>query len=382
MGLFGRLKQGAGLLSDHPALAGWFVRNKLRTATLSLERNHMEGVSRFARGVTFRLTNACNLRCKMCRFVESGDVTANLSDSLPPDAWLDVIDDLAQFRPYITLTGGEPLIYPNIGELVRRITGHNMRCTITTNGTLLASCASDIMLDPPDILVVSVDGPPDVHNEVRGQPGVFEKAAEGIAAIQQARKDRDVKNPLVIINCAITSYSYRSVDEMIGIACDLGVDTLNFQHQWSITSRMVDAHNRLHGDLHRVSCEELGAADPEPVDLDEMVEVVQRIHSQARKVDSMLVTMHPELDEEEIRTWYADPHTWVRRRPASCAWLNTEVAPNGDVEPCYGIRCGNVTREKLSAIWNNSRYRRYRRRLSVSEDFPICVRCCAYFRRD
>ena len=143
MGLIGKLKQGAGLLSDHPALAGWFVRNKLRTATLSLERNHMEGVSRFARGVTFRLTNACNLRCKMCRFVESGDVKSNIRESLPPDAWIDVIEDLALYRPYITLTGGEPLIYPNIGELVRRITGHNMRCTITTNGTLLAGCASD-----------------------------------------------------------------------------------------------------------------------------------------------------------------------------------------------------------------------------------------------
>ncbi len=382
MGLIGKMKQGAALLSDHPALVGWFVRNKLRTATLSLERNHMEGVSRFARGVTFRLTNACNLRCKMCRFVESGDVESSIHESLPLDAWIDLIDDLAQFRPYITLTGGEPLIYPNIGEIVRRIVKHNMRCTITTNGTLLARCASDLMQAPPDIVVVSVDGPPEVHNEVRGQPGAFEKAAEGIAAIHEARKEQGVKNPLLAINCAITSYSYKSVDEMIGIACDLGVDALNFQHQWSITSKMVEEHNRLHGSMHRVSCDELGAVDPEPVDLDEMVDVVQRIRSGARKVDKLIVTMHPELNEEELRAWYADPHAWVQRRPASCAWINTDVSPTGDVEPCYGVVCGNVTKEKLSKIWNNRPYRQYRRRLSVSEDFPICVRCCAYFRRD
>ena len=63
------------------------------------------------------------------------------------------------------------------------------------------------------------------------------------------------------------------------MARDLGVDTLNFQHQWSITSKMVEEHNRLHGDMHKVSCDKLGAADPEPVDLDAMVQVVRRIRS-------------------------------------------------------------------------------------------------------
>ena len=384
MDLIAKLKYGACMLSDHPSLAGWYVRNKLRVATVGFERNHLEGVSRFARGVTFRLTSACNLRCKMCRFVESGDVLTDPRLTLPLETWRSIVDDVARFRPYVTMTGGEPLIYPQIGELIRRIHEHDMRCTVTTNGTLLAKRAPDFIDHPPDIVVVSLDGPPEVHNEVRGQPRVFERATEGIQALTSLKQTREQAAPLLVINCAVTAYSYRHVERMIDIAKELGVDAINFQHQWSLTRRMVDEHNAKFGGFHEVSFEDLGGADPPPVDLEEMAAIVGRIRRRAEKFpeEGLIITFHPELDDDEVRAWYADPHAWVQRRPAACAWINTEVLPNGDVEPCFGYVCGNVKEKKLSRIWNSYPYREYRRRLAAAEDFPICVRCCAYFRRD
>ncbi len=384
MSLLSKVKYGACMIADHPGLAGWYTRNKLRTATLSFERNHMEGVSRFARGITLRLTSACNLRCKMCRFVECGDVLTDPKLTLPLETWTSVIDDVARFRVYVTMTGGEPLIFPQIGQLIRRVREHDLRCTVTTNGTLLAKRAPDFMDYPPDLVVVSLDGPPEVHNEVRGQPKVFERAVEGIIALKKLKDERGQKDPLIVINAAITAWSYRTVDRMIDIARELGVDALNFQHQWSFTQRMVDEHNVKHGDFHPISFEDLGGADPPEVDLDEMVSVVGRIRDRAATSieDGMVITMHPELKDSEIRAWYSDPHNWVQRRPAACAWINTEVQPNGDVEPCFGYVCGNVKEHRLSKIWNSYPYREYRRRLAAAEDYPICVRCCAYFRRD
>ena len=384
MSLVAKLKFGACVLSDHPSLAGWYLRNKLRVATVGFERNHLEGVSRFARGVTFRLTSACNLRCKMCRFVESGDVLTDPGLTLPLETWTSILDDLSRFRPYVTMTGGEPLIYPHIGDLLRRIREHDMRCTVTTNGTLLARRAPDFVDQPPDIVVVSLDGPPEVHNEVRGQPRAFERAAEGIEALRSLKEERGQKDPLLVINCSVTAYNYRYVERMIDIAKELGADAINFQHQWSLTRRMVDEHNAKFGDFHPVSFEDLGGADPPPVDLDEMAAVIGRIRQRAQRFpeEGLIITFHPDLDEDEVRAWYADPHTWVQRRPAACAWINTEVLPNGDVEPCFGYVCGNVKEKRLSRIWNSYSYREYRRRLAAAQDFPICVRCCAYFRRD
>lgn len=382
MSLSSRIKHGAALLADHPALVGWYVRNKLRVATVGFERDHMEGVSRFTRGITFRLTNACNLRCKMCRFVESGEVLSDPRESLPLETWKSIVDDVAHYRPYFTLTGGEPLICPWVGELIAHISSQDMRCTLTTNGTLLAKRAPDFMDNPPDLVVVSVDGPPEVHNEIRGQPKVFERAVEGIKAVQQLRIERDKKGPLLAINCAITPWSYERVGEMVDIARELGVEALNFQHQWSLTQRMVDEHNAKHGTVHPICADDLGASDPPPVDLDKMVEVVSGIHRRAQEADEPIITFHPELDDNEIRQWYADPHTWVQRRPAACAWMNTEIGPKGEVEPCYGLTCGNVGEKPFSKIWNSFPYRKFRRRLAAAEDFPICARCCAFFRRD
>lgn len=382
MTLANRIRHGAALLADHPALIGWYVRNKLRVATVAFERDHLEGVSRFTRGITFRLTSACNLRCKMCRFVESGEVLSDMKQTLPIETWKAIVDDVARYRPYFTLTGGEPLICPWIGELITHISKQDMRCTLTTNGTLLAKRAPDFMDNPPDMVIVSVDGPPDVHNEIRGQPKVFERAVEGIKAVQRLRIERNTKAPLLAINCSITPWSYECVEEMVEVARDLGVDALNFQHQWSITQRMVDEHNAEYGEIHPLCAGDLGASDPPPVDLDKMVAVLGRIRERARQSVEPIITFHPELDDSEVRDWYSDPHIWVQRRPAACAWMNTEIGPNGDVEPCYGVVCGNVKEEPFSKIWNSFPYRKFRRRLSATEDFPICVRCCAFFRRD
>jgi len=292
------------------------------------------------------------------------------------------VDDVARYSPYVTLTGGEPLMFPQVGDLITYIGRHNMRCTLTTNGVLLAKRLPDFADAPPDLIVVSIDGPPDLHNEIRGQDRVFERAVEGIKAVREIRAANDAKKPLLAINCAITSFSYQRVEEMVDLATEIGVDGLNFQHQWTITQRMVDDHNAIHGAYHTMSAEGLGVAKPEPVDLEKMVDTVRRIRERAKGSTHPIITFHPELSDDEIRQWYADPHNWVQRKPATCAWINTEILPNGNVEPCFNYKVGNVAETPLSEMWNSNTYREFRQRLAEAEDFPMCVRCCAFFRRD
>jgi MoaA/NifB/PqqE/SkfB family radical SAM enzyme len=120
-----------------------------------------------------------------------------------------------------------------------------------------------------------------------------------------------------------------------------------------------------------------------PVDPDLLVEMVRRIRCRARQTkNGMFVTFHPELDDSQIRRWYGDPHDWVQRRPAVCAWMNADILSNGAVEPCLGLSCGNITERSFAEIWNGPIYREFRRRLADVETLPICVRCCFFFRRD
>ncbi|UCC67962.1 MAG: radical SAM protein [Armatimonadota bacterium] len=383
MGTASRIRLGASILASHPVLGTWYLRNRLRVATLPFERARLAGYSRFARGLTFRLTWACNLRCKMCRYAQNGNVCASPSDVLPLDAWTSLVDDVSRFRPYISMTGGEPLMYPHTEALIRHTRERNMRCTLTTNGTLLAKKAPLLMEAPPDMLIVSLDGPRDVHNTVRGQPKTYERAVEGIAAVRELKHRSKQNAPAIVINCAITPHNYEHGAAIVKIARDLQATALNCQYQWSLTPDAVSEHNAAHDGSHSLSCEEAGAADPPHADPVQMVEAVRRIRRAAASLrDPLMVTFHPNLTDSEVHEWYSNPRAWVQRRPAVCAWINTNILPNGDVEPCSGVVCGNITQAAFSQIWNGPPYRAFRRRLAAAGDFPICVRCCVYFRRD
>lgn len=383
MSTLSTLRNHARLIRTHPALVGWYLRNRVREAELGFECKRPDGVGRFPRGIAIKPTLACNLRCKMCSFASSGDVLADPKETLPLEVWTSMVDEVAPFRPYISLTGGEPLLYPRISELILHIKKRGLFCTVTSNGTMLTKRAPEFMDDPPDVLIISIDGPSEVHDELRGQPGSYERAAAGINLVQALKKERRRRRPLLVINCVITTFNYRRIEEIIDLARELRADALNYQHQWSLTRRMIEEHNKRHGEVHPISCGEVGEIELPPPDLTEVVEVVRRIRRRTHSSNGgTYITFHPDLGDSEVYRWYADPHNWVRRRPPACAWITTNVLPNGDVEPCFGMTCGNITRDKFTSIWNNSAFREHRKRLSRFGDLPVCARCCAYFRRD
>ena len=74
--------------------------------------------------VGINLTRRCGLKCKMC--MQNRHVTVNKSalywyDSareLPLAAWINLIEEMATFRPWVSVTGGEPLLYPYVREFI------------------------------------------------------------------------------------------------------------------------------------------------------------------------------------------------------------------------------------------------------------------------
>lgn len=380
----------ARMVFNHPDLVGWYLRNKVRVAGLPIEQHAGEGTSRLPLGITFKPTLSCNLRCRMCSFVASGAVFSNPKESLPLDVWKAVVDDVAAWRPYIWFTGGEPTLYPDFVPLVRHIKGRKMMAGVTTNGTTLLKKAEEILEAPMDLMVVSIDGKGDVHNNVRepdrhlrmadgSHKTAYERATEGVLLLQELKKKKRLKHPAVVVNCALTPDNYEHAGEMIEVAQSLGAVALNFQHLWMFTEAMVAAHNARWGDAHPVSYEESGGMEPKPMDVDRVIRVVREIERMPKNIP---VIFHPELSDEEIRIYYNEPETFVRRRPAACAWLNTDILPNGDVSPCFDMVCGNITETRFTEIWNGFAFREHRNRLSAEGDFPICARCCAYWRRD
>ena len=153
--------------------------------------------------VSWAVTHRCNLRCAYC------DVPARALPELSTAQALDLIGQMAGAGTRaVSFNGGEPLIRDDIEILIRRCTDLGMAVSLTTNGVLLPSKAA--VLDSLRTLQLSVDGPREVHEALRGAgtwPHV-ERAA-------QLAKSRGA--PLVL-SAVLTRHNIHRVDELVGLA--------------------------------------------------------------------------------------------------------------------------------------------------------------------
>jgi radical SAM protein with 4Fe4S-binding SPASM domain len=92
------------------------------------------------------------------------------------------IDQLGEFKvPVILFSGGEPLIREDLFELVEHAGRYNIRCTISTNGTLInRNIAKKLKNASIGYVGISLDGIGSKHDEFRGAKGSFNNALEGI----------------------------------------------------------------------------------------------------------------------------------------------------------------------------------------------------------
>ena len=370
------LRAGLRMAAQQPSLLLWYLQNRVRSGLLPLEQRRADGTALPPRFVTLKPTLRCNLRCEFCRFVANGDVFGK-RDWLEIDDWRRVIDEVAPYRPYICLTGGEPTLYPHLPELIAHIKQRGLICALTTNGTMLAQRAEALLAAPPDTIILSLDGPRDLHDQVRGANGAYDRALRGVRELARLRKGEGP--PYLILNAAITGHTYETARRMVEEARTFGAFALNFQHFWFLTRPMVEAHNARWGDCFPLEYERVGGTATFGVDTDRLFETIQALR---REDFGLPILFYPELTREEMRIYYGEPERFTHRQTPACAWISTDILPNGDVSPCFELVCGNVLRQPFQEIWESESFRAHRRRLSTEGPYPVCARCCAYFRHD
>ncbi|ADG73808.1 Radical SAM domain protein [Cellulomonas flavigena DSM 20109] len=119
-------------------------------------------------------TRRCNLRCRHCYSRSGPDVDEALTTALVRS----VVEDAAALGyGVLGVSGGEPLLHPGLGELLRTARGAGMRTTVTTNGMLLTPRRVDELAGWVDVLAISLDGAPDSHVAMRGDPRAFTRMA-------------------------------------------------------------------------------------------------------------------------------------------------------------------------------------------------------------
>lgn len=126
-------------------------------------------------------TLSCNIFCKHC-YSNSGPAGKL---TLDPKALLNLVEDVADMGyGVISVSGGEPLMYKGIEKVLSYAKSLGLRTTITTNGTLLDELHLSKLRGCVDLIAVSLDGPPSIHDKIRGSTTAFERLDKGLKVLK------------------------------------------------------------------------------------------------------------------------------------------------------------------------------------------------------
>lgn len=172
--------------------------------------------------VIWNLIRRCNLLCKHCYSI-SGDV--DFPGELSTEQVFGVMDDLKAFRvPVLILSGGEPLLRPDIFEISRRAKDLGFYVGLSSNGTLIDETNIGRIRDIGyDYVGISLDGLGETHDRFRGRDGAF---ADSLAAVRLCR-EQGIK---VGLRFTMTLDNAHQLPALLDLAEAEGVDKFYLSH--------------------------------------------------------------------------------------------------------------------------------------------------------
>ncbi len=138
--------------------------------------------------VVWNCTRRCNLRCMHC-YSESAD--RSYAGEMSADEGVALLEDLAEFgAPVVMFSGGEPLMRPDLLDLLGRAAQLGLRTVLSTNGTLISAALAEHLREIGlGYVGVSLDGMRDTNDRFRRAEGAFDRALAGIRnCIRAGRK--------------------------------------------------------------------------------------------------------------------------------------------------------------------------------------------------
>ncbi|MFC3032908.1 radical SAM/SPASM domain-containing protein [Pseudoalteromonas fenneropenaei] len=342
--------------------------------------------------VTLQLTDACNLRCKMCyEWGENGAYHGKVLERLDKETVFKVIDECLPVKPYFALFGGEPMMYPWFDEVVQRIRDGGARVDIPTNGMFLSRKAEKLLASPPNRIWVSLDGPKHINDEQRGN-GVFDAVQEGVRTLFELRTSRGLSEPKIGYTFIVTPLTHLYVKGFVEQCLDLDmVDHLSIEFQTFATEDEHQQHLQLFKrlfDVPETPCA-AGMVAPkhrfEMMDFEELAKQISWVEQQCRQRGIYFVSYPKTISAENYRAYFYKDYKNLLDSRTRChfPWIYMEVAANGDVTPChtfYDYAVGNVNHQSVSEIWRGPKMERLRGGLRQAGGlFPICGSCARYY---
>jgi MoaA/NifB/PqqE/SkfB family radical SAM enzyme len=297
--------------------------------------------------------NRCNCRCVMCDIWKRTNAREICEAELARH-----IDDIVRLRvERVVFTGGEPLMHSDLFRLAAALRARGMRTTLLSTGLLLKRDAARIV-ESIDDAIVSLDGPPAIHDAIRRVPGAFERLEEGVGAIHRLSPEYPVS-----ARCTVQGRNASHLRATVAAARSLGLRSISFlaaDLDSTAFERPVawpdSRKNAIAPDLPALEREIEGLIAEDPADgfVIETPRKLRRIAAHFRA--------HHGLESQTAPR-------------CNAPWVSAVWEANGDIRPCFfHPPIGNTVKGTLAQIVNGPAAVAFRENLNVAEN-PVCRRC-------
>lgn len=322
------------------------------------------------------VTRRCNLRCKMCQYIdwlENVPIKEQKQGELSTREWLEVLAQVPHFS-LITFTGGEAFVRKDFMELLE-FASRRARTHFISNTTMLPEERAEavVALAPRytggtgfNFAGTSIEGPGDRHDEIRKMAGAWERSMAGIQRLRHFRDASGKACPHIHVTTVIQRDNIDVLHLMPRMVKEAGVDVLNLVTE----TRMHDLPGFGERDPSLFKHDEI---DWPRINRSELSIALNRTLDEARSAG--IQVRLPRMPREDLLDYYDGRGIDLKAYECRNAWNTLIIGRLGDAYPCWLQKVGNVRESSLKELWHNAEMRQFRQTCQ-NKLFAPCPGCC------
>ena len=309
--------------------------------------------------VVLHVHSRCNCRCVMCDIWQTKD-----SRELSRDRLAALLVSFRKLKVQrVVLTGGEPLLHRDLAALCEPLREAGICITLLTAGLLLSRYAQDAR-HIFDEIIISIDGPPAIHDAIRRVPCGFQKIEDRLRLVRSFAPELPLRARATVqranrlhLRDTVRAVQRLPLDSISFLAADLTDEAFNRKLVWPAARQS-----------------EVGLSTEEVAELDKEIEslIAEFSHDIAAGfISESPLKLRRIVDHFRAHLGLAEPVAPMCNAP----WTSTVIELDGSVRPCFfHPPIGNIGDGALDEILNGTEAARFRGDLDIATN-PICRRC-------
>ena len=313
------------------------------------------------------LTNLCNLKCSFCYQRKKPE-----KNTMQARDWMSLTDQIPEYAR-ITLTGGEPLIFPEFRQIFAYI-ADKLDCNIITNGILLSEDVIDYILSFKNfkVLSISID---DIGNKHRGvRPSQWRHLVKMMKYFIKRRKQIESECILDIKTLILDNNADHLFDLYTFISENINPDTHVLQFLKGSTIQHAD---------YMYEIKDIIKKNYAPVYknisiIKDQLEQIRRYSVNTRRVGFLHPKVGSLVSGEQLKNIDIMNDKTHRKElflPCKFPWSSTHINFDGTLFPCLAVSVGNVKNKPLDELINGSKFKSFRDIIRKEGTVEACNRC-------